>query len=543
MGNSNLPKIAAAPTEVEATSTQYNAVVDALHGDLVARNSSGVKTDGAGDIGEPGGGRFDKLHLKTGMTVANRVIDFSTISLHPSGVTSGKSKVSGFPNFLTPLGVDGGATNTFTIEAESTNLIMTIDGVSYKLEIDLVSDDLALAPGANNLCDIDDTFFADQDLTKYVGEHGYYITIDNIGSEITDSRGTLQCFKHGSEVFIGKLDAVEDYITPRFRGIGGTAREVFSDDDTITLLKAHYIFLDKDLATVDTTTNYPIWSAIEPAAPATGDRWWDVVNTTWKRYSGASWETLGQIYLGYAICDDADCLYVQHEDYNIAWNELCYFNTIETDAADRGLLHVFGDIKVNVANNLVFSGDVILDKDSDFVSGESDPATGWIYIYIDNLGNIFLSTTAPRPKDHKLGWYHPNEYWRLLSMAYKYEAASILMMSHSSRENLISYQDDWDWHNTPTTGLYDSYVCPIIRHAEIDWRTTLPNGATIGKITITSLDRDPVTQYLMGFSSSAFVPASYTLKSSGLFRSGIMNITVTGFNALDINISKIFINL
>jgi hypothetical protein len=432
MGTDSLPKLAAAPAKVAATTTQYNLVVDALQGHEVMRDSSGDIEDNVNDIGRPSSGRPRRLYLGTGLNVAGQEIDFSSISLQVSGVISGKSKTSGYPDFLTPEGVTGGATNTFVIEASTTNLEVTIDGGSYTLETDLVSDDLALAPSTNNTCTVDDdAFTGDPEWTKTTGEYGYWISLTTtgggVGSEITSLDGTIQCFKlenaatgEGPEIFIAKVDTTNDRLIPIKRGIGDTDRITYSNTDTITLLKAHYIFLDNDLSTIDTTTNHPVWAASAPSAPATGDYWKKVADGKWYRYSGSAWEALGRIYLGYAICDETDCLWVEHDDYNLAWDDTLDYASIRIKQSGSNIIKINAPLKLSVAGNndmQVLSSDIEIDFGvaGNYESGEAQTIDTWYYLYCDNLGNLYLSTKAPRRPGFKKGFYHPREYWRAIS--------------------------------------------------------------------------------------------------------------------------------
>lgn len=481
MGTGNLPDLAAAPTKVEATTDQYNAVTNALQGHQVMRETDGTVVDDTYDIGRPSSGRPRKIYVGTGINVNGSDIDFTSNTFLSTGINSGKSKDSGFPDFLTPLGATGGAENTFTIEAADTNLEVVIAGEIYILEADLESDDLALAPSSNNTCTVNDSNISgDPEFSKTIGEFGYYISIDAVGSEIEDLGGTVQCFKvnNGSEteVFIASVETDNtgetNRLIPILRGIGGTDRIAFSDNDTITLLKAHYIFLDNDLATIDTTTNYPIWSATEPTAPDTGDYWWDVANEVWKRYSGASWETLGRIYLGYAICDESDCLYVEHEDFNLAWNDFLQHNQIRI--ADSTHIQFEGEmIHISVAGNTIKTNEDIIHYQDSLASGEAYVANRWYYIYITNEGQIYTSLICPRKLDAKKGWYHPQQYWRCISLFYG-ETSCITNFVYIRDTGVFSFNaiDTYTLNDTPAGVLNSFDIPPLVMH--IEWR--LANG-------------------------------------------------------------------
>lgn len=415
MGTNSLPKLAAAPTKVAATTTQYNAAVDAMQGHLVMRDSAGAVEDGVSDIGRPSSGRPRKVYVGTGLNVAGQDIDFSAIALQTTGVSSGLAKASGFPQFLEPGDETGaGGSHIVRILAADTPLEMTIDGQAYTLETDLESDALALAPGSNNTCKINDANIAVGD-SKTAGEHGYWLKIDTVGSGITALNGTIQCFKTGTEVFLALVDTTNSKLIPLLRGIAGTSRAVLADDAVITLLKAHYIFLDDDLATISTTTNYPTRSGAEPSAPVEGDYWWDVANETWKRYSGASWEALGRIYLGYAIADASGVEWVEHVDFDALYDSTLQIKKV---AIDGNSLDLYGPLNISVVEkrlNLI-SGKATIDitNSGNWESGEfANLASGvWFYLYCDKTGNFYISSKCPRNNPDKKGLYHPSEYWR-----------------------------------------------------------------------------------------------------------------------------------
>jgi hypothetical protein len=440
MGTNSLPKLAAAPTKVAATTTQYNSAVDALQGHIVMRDSYGAVEDGVSDIGQPSSGRPRKIHVSEGITVGGQTLNTTQFLLSRTGIQSGLAKDSGFPQFLEPgdqTGTGGGS--YVRVLASSTDpLEMTIDGTAYTLEAELTSDDLALA--SNSTCLVADSDIAgDPVWSKTLGEHGGVILIDTIGADIIALNNTIQCFKitNGSEteVFIAYIKTTASMLVPILRGIGGTDRIVFSDNDTITLLKAHYIFLDNDLSTIDTTTTHPAYGKNSPNSPITGDYWWDTENKTWQRYSGATWETLGRIYLGYAICDFSSCLWVEHVDFDLPWDDFIGdYEFLSNAGPGEGIQSYTADIlKLSVAGNYIETNEISISglNFTKIEPGYTEQASTWYYLYISNLGDLILSPIVPRKKDHRRGWYHPKEYWRCVAFFYN-DGASDFIFSYSN---------------------------------------------------------------------------------------------------------------
>ena len=546
MGTNSLPKLATAPTLVPATTTQYNTGVDALQGHQVMRDSDGLVEDDVSTYGRPSSGRPHKIYVGSGgLNVNGNDIDFSAIALQTTGISSGKAKDSGFPNYLTPLGATGGATNTFTIEAATTNLVMTIDGEAYTLEADLESDDLALAPSSNNTCQVNDPYIdTDPHWSKTIGEYGYWITIDEtggVGSEISDLDGTVQAFSinngEDTEVFLAEIDMANYRLTPIIRGVGGTDRIAFSDADTITLLKAHYIFLDNDLVTVDTTTTYPTYGTSAPAVPAEGDYHFYTNLNAWYRFSGVSWEKLGRIYLGYAICDDSDCLYVEHEDFNLAWNESNFFDNISVSGTDTFIISSL-DVNVTGQRNVCKSS-LSLSLADNLEDGLSELASTWYFIYVSSSGYIYLSDKIPRNKDWRCGYYHPQEYWRCIGMIYNNHLSNLIASYYNQSIGIHSMNnsDQIDFETPPSDPAWVVLSCdkltPIAKHIGLEIISG-DDYLTLREIGFTS-----VTEYI--YSNAAL---DYSYRDISIVRNSVMQAydnSSPGSQASLLRVTKIYI--
>jgi hypothetical protein len=251
----------------------------------------------------------------------------------------------------------------------------------------------------------------------------------------------VQCFKINNgaadEVFIAKVDTSNNRLIPIKRGIAGTSRIVFTTGDTITLLKASYVFMDDDLATIDYTNVYPVWRASAPSSPTTGDYYFNISERKWYKYNGASWDALGRIYLGIAVCDHQYCLYVEHENFFYDWDGLLTFNSLKVMSATE--VKINGPLAVNVAGNLIYiEDDVTLDITTDLDSGVSETASTWYYVYVSNTGEIKLSDVAPRRKDRRYGYYHPEKYWRAISVVFNDSSSDLLGLNHSNSSDKIS---------------------------------------------------------------------------------------------------------
>lgn len=445
MGTNSLAKLAAAPTKVAATTTQHNDIIDTLQGHIVMRDSAGAVEDGVSDIGRTSSGRPRNLYLSGDIVQNGQTLNTANFLLSRTGVQSGAAKASGFPQFLEAVD----ETNAVRILGNTTSLEMTIDGQAYALETDLDSDTLAYAPNMLNTCLVNDSeLVSDHYWAHTIGEFGYWINVDTIGSQIETLNNTIQCFKivnagSEAEVFIAKIDvdntgAINNRLIPILRGIGGTKRIVINNNNTITLLKAHYIFLDNDLSTIDTTLNFPSFSATAPAAPATGDYWWDVINKTWKRYSGVSWETLGRIYLGYAIAHSAGVGWVEHVDFDLAWDSDFIFGIGQPISNTQ--YSIEAPVLINVAGEKIkLSENMVIDTTTDLMPGVAVPGSGILYAYIDKNGTPYISNECPRKFNNRLGAYHPNEYYRCVSVLFFVATAILGGFSYVPENNFISF--------------------------------------------------------------------------------------------------------
>jgi hypothetical protein len=447
------------------------------------------------------------------------------------------------------------------VEAATTNLLGTIDGEAFSLEADLTSDDLTLAPSSNNTCTVNDAAISgDPYWSKGIGEFGYWINVDAIGSEIESLTGTTQCFliNNGSatEVFLAEVDvdntgAVNNRLIPTKRGVGGTNRIAFSNNDIITLLKAHYVFLDNDLATIDTTMTYPTWSNAEPSTPTTGDYWWDIVNKTWKRYSGVSWEALGRIYLGFSICNSADCLYVEHVDFNLSWNDLLVIDDVATNSVIQ--IKLMAPICCNVAGNLIkFNTDQIIDMTTNLEAGESETASTWYYIYLSKTGNFYLSSKAPRKYDDRFGWYHPQEYWRCVSFIFNDSVSDFFGLKHETSTGVFDL-DTLEYKiscGTPGSGVYSTITLNspiIVRDIEFDVLYSNTAGNT-GDLLLREKARNYATtrickQYACNITAAAVISLQTHYRVTYV-RCSLIDAQYRNMgSAPTLNISKLFIKL
>jgi hypothetical protein len=277
--------------------------------------------------------------------------------------------------------------------------------------------------------------------------------------------------------FLAKVDTTNNVLIPIFRGVAQTKRFAYSNGQIITLAKAHYIFLDDNLTTIDTTINYPKWKPFAPAGPTVGDYWFKTSNKTWYRWSGAAWENLGRIYLGYAICDDVGCLWVEHVDYDLKWNSLIKADRIS--AISNTQIKINGPLEVSVAEKLIkIKRNITIDITTDLESGVVEAASTWYYAYIKPTGEFVISDIAPRLDDWRLGFYHPKEYWRLICFFWNDASSNIDPFNYDINSGQYMYNDYLINLTTITTTTYAKHyfnipsliqTIQVVAHADLDY--------------------------------------------------------------------------
>lgn len=404
-----------APTNL-ILSSDPNQYFSAFAGDVVPRNTSGVPTDLAGSLGQLGL-QWNNIYFGGNLIKNGAVLDLSSIQTLNHQIQNGKQNADGFPNFLALVI----STLNVVIKAGggNPNLDLVINGATASLTSDLTITGLIAAPAANNTCLINDVTYTGQTFTKTQGEfHRTFITIDTIGTEISSLDGTVQVFKHGSgpEYFLAYVDTTNNRLWAFKRGIASSAREALNNNDTITLLKGNYIFLDKDLLSHEEPIKFPPSQPFDPAAPATGDIYFDTSVFRWKRYNGTIFESKDIHWLGIAITDATETVAVHSNDFDLAWAPELELEAYWMDADTVRMIIR----RTNVAGNSFqfeenFGRDIQLSTDLE--SSFSEAADTLYYIYMDKDLNFFFSPRIPRAKDKRQGYYHPLKYWRWTGVA------------------------------------------------------------------------------------------------------------------------------
>lgn len=425
MGLNTLNNRSAGQTIVEGF---FNELNQALNTDFVGRNVTGVPTAGQnlGTVAIPWGtGRFNQL------IVGGAAIDPSQITAPQNRVKSGKTRTSSNqPQFITP----NGAVLTLVIDATPTPLSLDVNGTDVEVASDITITGLTAAPSSQNTALVNDVDAADQHDTRLWGEpeHRKKITIDTVGTNITALVGKYAAFmiSNGSdtEYFLAYVESATVLSQIR-RGyfydstLAPKNRIVFSNNDTITLLKMGFIFVENDGTTADVTYTNPVWSFTAPGGPATGDYWYDLQNQMWKRYDGATFQIINRTIVGVFANSTAACVGARCIDFFAKYTtentlSLAKFSTEIVKGSKPGQ-------KVNVAGmEFDFAGSLASWNITTDLAATADmydateQASRMYYLYVTDLGDTVISDISPYFRDDLFGEYHPHNPWRCVGLAY-----------------------------------------------------------------------------------------------------------------------------
>jgi len=450
MGTETLPDAVTVAAGLLIKSADFLTTNAALQGAFVGRNTSGVPTS-AQSLGTalyPWGNVYSNA-----ITIGGEVIDLSDITSPATRIVSGRSRAaSGQPQFLQ----GNAAAASVKILATTTDLVLSINSTSTTITADITEVSLTTAPAANNTCTINDAAFTDQDESKYFGEIDGripYIPIDAVGSEISARVGQFISLKTDtSEILFGWLKSATELVNV-FRGfyfdasLDPLVRETLIDGEVLTLLATGWIFIDDDGATVDVTYTTPVYAYTAPTSPVADDYWYDITNSTWKRYSGSAWVATDRIPLGLCALNTSYCIATRSFDFYSAFKEQ---NTMDCEVFSDSVIRTgYGTNKVHVyGTDLEMQKyPVEWDNTTDMSSGSVGNDTDY-YLYISTSGQTIIDLERPYDRTTDLrGKYHPYNNWRYIAKAKTDGTADWISVIASSAFDRLSGNANWEAEN------------------------------------------------------------------------------------------------
>lgn len=306
-----------------------------------------------------------------------------------------------------------------------------------------------------------------------IGPNSFFISLTLGGSQINTSAtgsGTATVLKTNCirNCFRGWFFNSSDASIPR---------AVVSNGATITLLKLSWIFLTNVASTpgLDVTYNRPTVSAITPTSPAIGDYWLDLVNSTWKKYSGSSFVALNAALIGVTAQDTTNTIAARSFDFA---NTFTFSNTIEVEYVDSAdvrasklsdRLSVYGTGLRYDYDQLIWNTSVNLD------SGVTLAASTSYWCYVTPIGKQFISDVAPHQRRFDLlGDYHPSNPWRCVGTFTTDGSMNIVASSVSFSE----YHEKVLPYNFMTSLVIPDNSIPSVKYADQSvTRNKIANGA------------------------------------------------------------------
>lgn len=361
-------------------------------------------------------------------------------------ISSGKSR-SGSSQLVAL--VPNGSAATVTLEGASTSFIAVIDGVQLTISSDVNLTGLQTAPSSNNTALVDYVgAFGDNDFTKTLGENNSVIPVDTVGSEITSLANDMAAYSitngTDTEYFLGRYNT-SGYIEDCWRGFAFDSSDNpvpsigFSDNDTITLLKAAWIFLKND-STLKVVYNEPTVSKDEPSSPAIGDYWFDIENKTWKLFDSASWVSADAVSIGVAILDNTNCVaartwdqFVNTQEFNGNFG-LTYMSSTQAKCTKIGhILNIFG-------STVRFYNDApVWDMATDLDSGITESSLSTYFLYLNENGDEIISDAEPRYFADRKGWYHRHQTWQCFGSVFNNGSSNIESVIDYTNKNRDNY--------------------------------------------------------------------------------------------------------
>lgn len=344
----------------------------------------------------------------------------STTFFPPSRVVSGRIDTNNQPMYLVP----NGASTAFKLMATATNFVADFNSIQHVFSADISS--TVNTQAAGKTCLVNDVSLTGTQATKTQGERTTQITIDTVDAAISALQGKYAAFKTSTEYFLAYVDTNNNRLIHCFRGIGfdsadaWSARVGVSDNQVVTLVRLSYIFATFNSGTpgvdvVDGSSNAPpIVSAVAPAAPTTGDYWYDLVNNTWEKYNGASFVSQIACFAGIVISDSTNAVLARSADFGnkvfSALNtlEMEFATTVQVQSTKTGA-------HVSVYGNYFFFDQSLVswNTGTNMDTGVVLSANTKYACYIKDIGGVAISDIYPTERKFDLyGGYHPAKPWR-----------------------------------------------------------------------------------------------------------------------------------
>lgn len=519
--------------------SSINELTQSLLGEIVGRNATGVPTSGQsiGSLALPWGNAYINNLILNGSAV-----DASLLTAPKNRIVSGKTRsASNQPQFIKP----NGAAASFLLETATTNLVLDIGGSAVTYTTDITKSGLTVGPSTTATCLVNDTSAADQESTRTWGEKGAEkesITVNTMGAEFQAFIGSWQIMLHGSEYFIGYIKSATE-ITNCYRGwftdSSGAPinRDVFSNNDTITVISTGWVFAEDDAGTIDVSYTTPVQAFTAPTSPATGDYWLDLANQIWKRYDGASWQIVNRTLIGIVGIDSSNCVCARSFDFyfdtakkeNTIDLEVLSTEIVETKNQNSkanvfGKNFVFGFTKTNwnITTNLAPAADM---------HNATEQSSTMYYTYLSDEGKPIISDIVPQYRLDLGGiWVHPNNPWLSVGKFFNDSSSDILGVSSNTVFNSIVSLNTGNAHGSIANKIRRYSATLKYEGSDILYTDSASNGASF-EITEDGFYAIQVCDELSSSAADIGVSLNSTQITTSISSISISDRVVTGTTA------------
>jgi hypothetical protein len=401
------------------------------------------------EIKEIKGGEVDYWYEATSTSLSDlrQLVGGGTLSTR---VSSGRT--TGFSSRLAAL-IPDGTNDGLKIDGSPTSFIYYVGDVQYTINSDsVVIDSLVKAPAANNTCLVNDSNAASGDETRYLGMYGTIISVDAMGANISSLIGKTAGFKivqsGNTEYFTAFVESATKLRLAQRGGFvdsTGTAIDqiVFTDNAVITLMKLTWIFVTSS-QTILVTYNEPVYAALAPSSPSTGDFWYDMTLKTWKRFDGTTFAVSPVAFAGTCMQDATNCVAARSVDSYASQDDLNSVNLEWSNNAEIRVKNYGAQITV-FGSQLRFEGfRPTWNMATDLEPGLVETSSTTYYLYFKETGAPVISDRAPHERLGDLrGYYHPNETWRYVGKVFNnassnLTASSLVAISRTSEQKFFS---------------------------------------------------------------------------------------------------------
>lgn len=478
-------------------------------------------------------------------------------------ISSGKT--TGNSSQLVAL-VPSGSTLALTLDGTPTSFNYYISDIQYSITADVTLTGLSGAPATNNTCVFNDPNIDGSQYTNFLGEYGTQLTISGAGSELASRVGSFQAFSTTAsgttEYFVGYLNSTSA-ITKAWRGCFFTASQTaaprlrVANGSTVTLQRLAWIFSTTS-SSMAVTYNTPTYASIDPAAPSSGDYWYDLTNNVWKIYNSTSWVAANATLIGMSIQTSAACVAARTFDKFISTSDL---NTMQLEWVSSSVLQIKEPSAIaNVFGTSLAYGlrPLQWDMASHLDAGLTESASTIYYMYLKESGAPLISDKTPTDlRGTRRGFYHPTETWRAIGCARNNISSNIdpeTLYSFSQHVRDLSMLDGASltganyrvqvttaastiaFKVTDRLGNYPSDLVPtyvsfrdatltngnnVVRAVRSSLNITIPSTATMGHSTSAS-------SYLFLYACNETAGMSLCVNSVPSKTSGLQDITAIG---------------